>query len=199
MKNCIGPIDDQENPFIELSKQQVNNRSSGLRKNIMVYVREIKVHPMTNNSIFRRIRFIFEFSDFAITEIFQLAEVSVSKSQVVNWLRKEEHEAYEAISDEHLAAFLNGFIVHKRGKKEGATPPPEKKLTNNQIFRKMRIALNLKEEDIIQILSLVNMKMSAHEINAFFRNPSQRQYVQCNDQVLRNFFQGLELRENRTR
>ncbi len=165
----------------------------------MVYVREIKVHPMTNNSIFRRIRFIFELSDVAITEIFQLAEVSVSKSQVVNWLRKEEHEAYEAISDEHLAAFLNGFIVHKRGKKEGATPPPEKKLTNNQIFRKMRIALNLKEEDIIQILSLVNMKMSAHEINAFFRNPSQRQYVQCNDQVLRNFFQGLELRENRTR
>lgn len=165
----------------------------------MVYVREIKVHPMTNNSIFRRIRFIFEFSDIAITEIFQLVEVSVSKSQVINWLRKEEHEAYEVISDEHLAAFLNGFIVHKRGKKEGATPPPEKKLTNNQIFRKMRIALNLKEEDIIQILSLVNMKMSAHEINAFFRNPSQRQYVQCNDQVLRNFFQGLELRENRTR
>lgn len=154
---------------------------------------------MTNNSILRRIRFIFQFSDADITEIFQLAELSVPKSQVANWLRKEEHEGYEAISDEFLAAFLNGFIVHKRGKKEGATPPPEKKLTNNQIFRKMRIALNLKEEDIIQILSLVNMRMSAHEINAFFRNPSQRQYVQCNDQVLRNFFQGLELRENRTR
>jgi len=165
----------------------------------MLYVREIKVHPMTNNSIFRRIRFIFQFSDAAIVQIFQLVELSVSKSQVANWLRKEEYEGYEAISDEYLAAFLNGFIVQRRGKKEGAAPPPEKKLTNNQIFRKMRIALNLKDEDIIQILGLVNMKMSAHEINALFRNPSQRQYVQCNDQVLRNFFQGLELRENRTR
>jgi uncharacterized protein YehS (DUF1456 family) len=154
---------------------------------------------MTNNSILRRIRFIFEFSDTNIIEIFQLVKLSVSKSQVANWLRKEEHEGYEAISDELLAAFLNGFIVLKRGEKEGTTPPPEKKLTNNQIFRKMRIALNLKDEDIIQILSLVNMRMSAHEINAFFRNPSQRQYVQCNDQVLRNFFQGLELRENRSR
>jgi uncharacterized protein YehS (DUF1456 family) len=165
----------------------------------MPYVREIKVHPMTNNSIFRRIRFIFQFSDAALAETFQLVGLSVSKSQVANWLRKEEHAAYEVISDELLAAFLNGFIVLKRGKKDGPAPMPEKQLSNNLIFRKMRIALNLKDEDIIQILGLVNMKMSAHEINAFFRNPSQRQYVQCNDQVLRNFFQGLEVREQRLR
>jgi uncharacterized protein YehS (DUF1456 family) len=56
----------------------------------------------------------------------------------------------------------------------------------------MRIALNLIDEDIIQILSLAEMKMSKHELSAFFRSPTQRQYVECNNQVIRNFFQGLE-------
>ena len=56
----------------------------------------------------------------------------------------------------------------------------------------MRVALNLIDEDILRILELADMHMSKHELSAFFRNPSQRQYVECNNQVLRNFFQGLE-------
>lgn len=154
---------------------------------------------MTNNSIFRRIRFIFNFSDQDLIDIFKLVEVYINKNQVVRWLNKEGHEHYLVMSDAELAAFLNGLIAHRRGKKEGPLPIPEKELSNNLIFRKMRIALNLQDEDIIEILKLVNMNMSKHEINAFFRNPSQRQYVNCHDQVLRNFFQGLELKENRTR
>jgi uncharacterized protein YehS (DUF1456 family) len=103
------------------------------------------------------------------------------------------------MKDEELATFLNGFIVLKRGKKEGPQPQPEKQLSNNMIFRKMRIALNLIDEDIIQILASVEMRMSKHELSALFRNPNQRQYVECKNQVLRNFFQGLEVKENRPR
>jgi len=74
-------------------------------------------------------------------------------------------------------------------------PVPEKRLTNNLIFRKMRIPINLIDEDMIQMIALADIKMSKHELSAFFRNPSQRQYVECNNQVIRNFFQGLEKRE----
>jgi len=154
---------------------------------------------MTNNSIFRRIRFIYNFSDHDMMDIFKLVGCVVNRTQIIRWLNKEDHEDYLIMKDEELATFLNGFIVLKRGKKEGPQPQPEKQLTNNMIFRKMRIALNLIDEDIIQILASVEMRMSKHELSALFRNPNQRQYVECNNQVLRNFFQGLEVKENRPR
>ncbi len=154
---------------------------------------------MTNNSIFRRIRFIYNFSDHDLMDIFKLVGCVINRTQIIRWLNKEDHEDYLVMKDEELATFLNGFIVLKRGKKEGPQPQPEKQLTNNMIFRKMRIALNLIDEDIIQILASVEMRMSKHELSALFRNPNQRQYVECNNQVLRNFFQGLEVKENRPR
>jgi uncharacterized protein YehS (DUF1456 family) len=154
---------------------------------------------MTNNSIFRRLRFIYNFSEIEMIHIFQLAEVMVNKSQIHRWLKQEDQDGYLEMKDEELAAFLNGFIVLKRGKKDGPLPVAEKRLTNNLIFRKMRIALNLIDEDIIQLLATVETRISKHELSAFFRSPSQRQYVDCNNQILRNFFQSLELRENRSR
>jgi uncharacterized protein YehS (DUF1456 family) len=154
---------------------------------------------MTNNSICRRIRFIYNFSDHDLMDIFKLVGCVVNRTQIIRWLNKEDHEDYLVMKDEELATFLNGFIVLKRGKKEGPQPQPEKQLSNNMIFRKMRIALNLIDEDIIQILASVEMRMSKHELSALFRNPNQRQYVECNNQVLRNFFQGLEVKENRPR
>ena len=152
---------------------------------------------MTNNSIFRRIRFIYDFSDQQMIDIFALTDVMVTRSDVSDWLKKEDHEEYLDINDEMLSIFLNGFIILKRGRKDGPLPVPEKRLTNNLIFRKMRIGLNLIDEDIIQILALAEMKMSKHELSAFFRSPTQRQYVECNNQVIRNFFQVLEKKEGR--
>ncbi len=154
---------------------------------------------MTKNSIFRRIRFVYNFSDQDMIDIFKLVGVTVNRAQIIRWLNKEEHEDYLDMKDEELAAFLNGFIILKRGKKDGPLPIAEKELTNNMIFRKMRIALNLIDEDIIKILASVETRISKHELSAFFRNPSQRQYVACNNQILRNFFQGLEVLEDRPR
>ena len=95
---------------------------------------------------------------------------------------------------EKLSVFLNGLINDRRGKKDGEQPKPEKELNNNIIFRKLKIALNLKEEDILDIFSLVGMNISKHEISAFFRSPEQHQYRLCKDQILRNFIQGLQLK-----
>ena len=154
---------------------------------------------MTKNSIFRRIRFIYNFSDQDMINIFKLVGVVVNRTQIIRWLNKEDHEDYLDMKDEELAAFMNGFIILKRGKKDGPLPIAEKELTNNMIFRKMRIALNLIDEDIIKILASVETRISKHELSAFFRNPSKRQYVPCNNQMLRNFFQGLEVLEDRPR
>ncbi len=149
---------------------------------------------MNNNDIIRSIRYTFDFSDSNMIEIFGLADLSVSRAAVSDWLKKEDDPEFKAINDLQLATFLNGLINYKRGSKEGELPVPEKRLNNNIIFRKLKIALNLRDEDILEILESVDRHISKHELSAFFRKPEQPQYRPCMDQILRNFLQGLQLK-----
>ncbi len=147
---------------------------------------------MNYNDIIRRIRYAFELNDTKMIEIFALADHKVTRAEISDWLKKDDDPAYKEIFDIEMAIFLNGFINDKRGKKEGIQPEPEKRLNNNIIFRKLKIALNLKDEDILDILKLVDLRISKHELSAFFRNPNQTQYRLCKDQILRNFLYGLQ-------
>ncbi|TKB98929.1 YehS family protein [Pedobacter cryophilus] len=149
---------------------------------------------MTNNDILRRIRYTFDLSDAQMIETFGLADAEVTRAQISDWLKKDDDPEYKPLYDHDLAIFLSGFINLKRGKKEGDQPKPEKKLNNNIVFRKLKIALNLKDEDIVEILDLVNFRMSKHELSAFFRNPTQNQYRPCKDQILRNFIHGMQIK-----
>ena len=153
---------------------------------------------MNHNDILRRIRYTFDFSDSKMIEIFDLAGHKVTRAQISNWLKKDDDPDYEGLYDLQLAIFLNGLIIDKRGKKEGPPPIPEKRLNNNIILRKLKIALNLKDRDILEILALVDLRISKHELSAFFRKPNQSQYRLCKDQILRNFLHGLQkkYREN---
>jgi len=64
-------------------------------------------------------------------------------------------------------------------------------LTNNDIMKKLRVALHLRDTDIIEILKLVNFTISKNELAAIFRNEDHPNYVNCGDQLLRNFLNGL--------
>jgi uncharacterized protein YehS (DUF1456 family) len=149
---------------------------------------------MTNNDILRRIRFIFDFNDSIMIDLFGQADYQATRAQVSNWLKKEEDPSFEKLLDQELAVFLNGLINDMRGKKEGKQPLPEKRLNNNIIFRKLKIALNLKDDEILKIIELAGLKISKHELSAFFRNPGQMQYRPCENQVLRNFLHGLQIK-----
>ena len=149
---------------------------------------------MTNNDILRRIRYTFDYHESKIVNIFAQADYKVSLEQVSNWLKKEDDPAYQACNDSQLAVFLNGLINYRRGKKEGPPISPEKKLSNNIIFRKLKIALNLKNEDVLDILALADLKISKHELSAFFRRADHKHYRVCKDQILRNFLKGVQLK-----
>jgi len=148
---------------------------------------------VTNNDILRRLRYAFDINDSKMIALFALADVAVSREQISDWLKKDEDPAYKLCSDIQLASFLNGFIHEKRGKKDGPQQEPEKRLNNNIIFRKLRIALSLKDDGILQVLGLVKYAVSKHELSAFFRRPDHRQYRECKDQILRNFLHGLQI------
>ena len=64
-------------------------------------------------------------------------------------------------------------------------------MNNNDIFKKLRVALQLRDEQIVTILELVDFRMSKGEIGNFFRNVDHPNFMECGDQVLRNFLNGL--------
>ena len=148
---------------------------------------------MTNNDILRRLRYIFDLNDTGMIAIFALADVDVRRGHIIAWLVKDDNPTFEACKDYMLAAFLNGLITEKRGKREGVTSKPERKLTNNIILMKLKIALHLQSDDLIAIAKLAEFTLSAHELSAFMRRPGHRNYRECKDQVLRNFLNGLQI------
>jgi len=149
---------------------------------------------MNNNDILRRIRYAFDFNDTAMMNLFSLGGHEATRAEISDWLKKDGDPAFQSLNDKELAVFMNGMIIDKRGQKDEELPRPEKRLNNNIIFRKLKIALSLKDEDILDILKLVEVEISKHELSAFFRKPEQPQYRLCKDQILRNFLHGLQIK-----
>lgn len=147
---------------------------------------------MKNNDILRRIRFTFNLDDSKMIKLSSSAERKVTRAEISDWLKRDDDLGYKSMVDHELAIFLNHFIEEKRGKRDGPAPVPEKKLNNNAIFMKLKIALNLKAEDVLELLESAGFKLGKHELSAFFRKPGHKHYRECKDQVLRNFLQGMQ-------
>lgn len=149
---------------------------------------------MTPNDVLRSLRYSLNVHDHGMIAIFALTGVTVTKDEVVAWLKKDEDEGFAPISDVLMAGFLNGLIIQRRGAKDGIIPEPETTLNHNIMLRKLKIAFDLKDDDIIALLLSAEFRLSKPELSAFFRRPDHKHYRDCQDQVLRYFLRGLQLK-----
>ena len=149
---------------------------------------------MNSNDILRRVRFVFNFDDSKMMALATSKETKVSRAEISDWLKKDDDPEQKQLTDYQLATFLNNLIEDKRGKRDGPSPVIEKRLSNNMVFMKLKIALNLKAEDVLEILALSGFRFGKHELSAIFRKPGHKHYRECKDQVLRNFLQGLQIK-----
>lgn len=150
---------------------------------------------MTNNDVFRRLRYALDLSNRTVLDIFRLADLQLEQPEVLALLKKEDEEGFQLCSDELLEAFLDGLIALKRGKREGAPAPGRTgKLTNNDILKKIRIALELKEADMLAVFKLAGFPTSKSELTAVFRTKGHDNFKECGDQMLRNFLKGVTVR-----
>jgi len=130
-------------------------------------------------------------------ELFKLTDHEMEQSNITGLLKKEDDEGFIDCRDDVLGYFLDGLILQKRGRKEakpGETRKPDPRLTNNTILKKLRIALELKEDDMLAILKLADVDISKSELTALFRKEGHKNYKECGDQFLRKFLKGLSLR-----
>ncbi len=152
---------------------------------------------MTNNDVLRSLRYALDLSENKIVEICKLVEVTVEKTEIASLLRREDEEGYVECNDEIMTAFLDGLIVFKRGKLETQSVPdknPRARLSNNTKLKKIRVAFELREEDMHDILGLADFQISKPELSALFRKKGHKNYRDCGDQILRNFLKGLTTR-----
>lgn len=153
---------------------------------------------MTNNDVLRSIRHVLDLSDAAIVDIFKLAEHTIDQTSVSNLLKEEDESGYKNCTDSVMTLFLDGLITKRRGKSEQnpvqvkAIFPP---LTNNIIFKKLRIAFDLKEDDLIELMSLADYDVNKNELSAIFRKPGHKHYRECNDEFIMAFLIGLTFRQ----
>jgi uncharacterized protein YehS (DUF1456 family) len=140
------------------------------------------------------VRYAFDFSDPLMLSIFKLGGYEGNRPELATWLAREGEPDFVLCEDINLAHFLNGLIIKNRGARDDGIPEPETFLSNNSVLRKLKIALNLQADDVLEILKLNEFTLSKHELSALFRRPEHKNYRECLDQVLRNFLDGMEKR-----
>ncbi|HTX73882.1 MAG TPA: DUF1456 family protein [Rectinemataceae bacterium] len=153
---------------------------------------------MTNNDVLIRLRYALNITDLKVAELFALVGCEIDRTELESIFKKEDEAGYAECSDELLEKFLEALVRSRRGPREGALPsgPPgaRARLSNNDILKKLRVALELKDDDIIGILALSGVEVSKAEVSALFRRPGHPNYRPCGDQFLRNFLAGLTAR-----
>ncbi len=150
---------------------------------------------MLNNDVMRSLRYILNVNDAKIAEITRLTGCEIPDTEAVAYLKDDEEEGFKACPDRIMAHFLDGLVIYKRGRDESRpTPPIELPVTNNMVLKKLRVAFELKEDDLHAILKSVDFPVSKPELNALFRKAGHSNYRACGDQLLRNFLKGLAQR-----
>lgn len=156
---------------------------------------------MINNDVLRSIRYMLDLSDNRVVEIAGLPDVdfTIDKEQAQAFLKKEGDEGYAECTDRVLAHFLDGLVIQLRGRNEGAPlRPVERRITNNVVLKKLRVAFELKDLDMHKAFEDAGFPLSKPELSALFRLPGHKNFRVCGDQILRNFLKGLTLRVRST-
>lgn len=150
---------------------------------------------MINNDVLRSLRFMLKISDAKVAQIIGLSGLEVSEDSIGACLKKEDEEGFTPCTDEVLAHFLDGLVIERRGRDDSRPAQAiELPMSNNMVLKKLRVAFELKEDDLHAILQAADFPVSKPELSALFRKAGHSNYRTCGDQLLRNFLRGLTLR-----
>lgn len=169
---------------------------------------------MNNNDILIRLRYALDIKNTDMVEIFKLGGIEVTKEEVLKILTKSKESYDNEVGNDDLdedenvkcnnfmfESFLNGLIIFKRGKQDSEPGQPERPVmsiknngnVNNVLLKKLKIALSLTSEDMIEILEEAGVSITKGELSALLRKEGHKNYKECGDKYARNFLKGLAL------
>lgn len=150
---------------------------------------------MIHNDVLRSVRYMLNVYDDTLVSMIRLGGGEATIDDVRAWLEREDAPGYRACPDWVMGAFLDGLIVHRRGPREpDPNRPVDPVVNNNTVLKKLRVAFELREEHLVELMTAAGFQVSRPEMSALFRNPNHPNYRACGDQFLRNFLKSLTAR-----
>ena len=163
------------------------------------------VNFMNNNDRLIRLRYALDIKDQDMVEIFKLGDMDVTVEEVREMLIKTRDEGDDSRNDEEdstvdnvtIESFLNGLIISKRGKQEPKPGQPERPALsgdehiNNVLLKKLKIALTLTSEDMLDVFDRSGVSVTKGELSALLRKQGHKNYKECGDKYARSFLKGL--------
>lgn len=155
---------------------------------------------MISNDVLRSVRFMLNVGESTLAEIIGLGGGAITPLQLTAYLKRDDEPGFMLCDATTMGQFLDGLIIHRRGPRPDAQVPERhvtvinNAVTNNTVLKKLRVAFELKEDDLVQMLTSAGFEVSRPELSALFRKPEHRNYRPCGDQFLRNFLKALTTR-----
>ena len=149
---------------------------------------------MHNNEILLRIRDAVSLDDARMVAIFALGGEPLDEATTQAMLRDLGGPDATNCGGDTLLHFLDGFILDQRGQPpatDEVSAPRSERLTNNVVLKKLRIALQLKEDDVLRILASGGTPLSKRQLGALARKRGNKHYRVCSNEVLTSFLTGL--------
>lgn len=117
----------------------------------------------------------------------------MSQERLTDILKKRQDKGYAEATYEELGLFLDGLILLKRGKASTTKDEDEVfELTNNLILKKLRVALELKEAELVILFALAEVTITKRQIGSLFRKEGGKNFKACSDELLLSFLEGLD-------
>ncbi len=148
---------------------------------------------MKINDILFKIKIALSLENKSISDAYALVGYEMSQKRLENILKKHQDRGYEEATYEELGLFLDGLVLLKRG--ESSTPQKDDEvveLTNNLILKKLRVALELKEPELVIIFALAEITITKRQIGSLFRKEGGKNFKPCSDELLMGFLEGLD-------
>jgi uncharacterized protein YehS (DUF1456 family) len=149
---------------------------------------------VTHNDTLDRLRAVLKLTDVQVAECFALAGHTLTSEVLAGLGAQVQGDARTVMTDALLGGFLDGLIIARRGPRPGSGAPREAvaELTHNIVLKKLRIALNLYEEDMLKLFRAGGKTISKGELTALFRKPTHKHYRECDDPLLSVFLEGIK-------
>lgn len=148
---------------------------------------------MQINDILFKIKTALPLDNEAIIKAYTLVEYEMSQERLTDILKKRQDKGYAEATYEELGLFLDGLILLKRGKASITKDEDEVfELTNNLILKKLRVALELKEAELVILFALAEVTITKRQIGSLFRKEGGKNFKACSDELLLSFLEGLD-------
>jgi len=159
---------------------------------------------MDNNDILISLSDALDIKDTDMVEIFKLGGAELTDKEIKKMLIKSKEENIEC-QNSTLESFLNGFIIFKRGKQDPKPGQPERPILsikdsenlNNIMLKKLKIALSLSSDDMLDIFKKTGAIVTKEELSALFRKEGNTHYKACSDKYATNFLKGLAIKNGK--